>query len=1227
MTQIAIPAGDSIFLPGLDGELHSKHGNAWVPAGYSCWEMSCRADTTVKANEDFEKRAFGISADTRSDRTYVALTARRWSGKSRWKHDKIGSGLWKDVRAYDADDLEQWLEQCPAVALRFAEELGIYGPGVESLATFLEKWCVQSFPRITPEALQAGRAEHSAKLVERISRVLDRGSRDPLAIKADSVQEAAAFAAASLLGNAALAASAIVVTGIDGWRFVEANPNIRIAIAATPMIAEAPTSRPKLVIIIPYASGDMARQFRGVAGQPDDNELQLERAMHSEFEKALQLIGLDENETRRLSVLCGRSWSVFRRQHATNPAIRRPAWLDHPASSALGAVCLVGNWSSGHEADMELVSRIAGRPYAEIEADLLELERLDDSPLLHIGSVWKAKSALELLAIFGDQIGKSALDRYIREVEGILVAPDPQLGLPEEQRYAAAIHNKTRPISALLLEALCDTLVKLAVRGPEVPSLAANNISLRIDRLVRSLLRGADRVRWMSLADQLPALAEASPHEFLVAVEKGIGDPNGGVCALFIESKGTDFGQRCWHAGMLWALETLAWAPHRLKRVSLILAWLCDVRIEGNWGNNPKSSLHDLYRSWFPQTAAAIEQRIDALDFLIEKAPGHAYELLDDLTGPGPDSASHIARPKWRGDDAGAGYGATGPERHKMMVAAIDRQIEMSRGEPGRIARLIGKYAMLDEPRQRRILELLAGCRDASDFEKENIRRELRYTLHWHRNYDEVRDEAALGALLDPLDVIYASVEPEDLIVRHAWLFRNSWVDLPIRTRGDDFEEEGRQRTGMARAALREIFNAQRWAGVLALATGQGEPWVVGSHLSRIGLPQEDLERWIAQESGDLQPGGVATILAGAILCGLSLEDRSKTLDAVFARKAHRDVEWSTRLLILCPHDPNIWRRAEALGQSDLFWSNCSANLWLDECADMAFALRSLVARRRPVSALNACHIKFSPYDPQIIAEMLEGVLQGHEVSESRVPASYVFERAIDYLEVSGQIDEMRLVKLEFALIQAMGFGKEHHAKSLYFVLMSRPEVFVELLCMIYNSRHSEAREIDEVGKAAAANAWHVLHACKQQPGTGKDAIVDPETHAQFIHETRTLAKAQDRLEVCDITLGEIMAHAPEGVDGIWPFEPARRALEETGSQEMLNGFRTGCFNKRGVHSRGAYEGGDQERDLAIHYREHALALEPTHPCVSAVLIDLARSYDQDGIHEDFRARLRQEGH
>lgn len=75
-TQISFPAGDPVALPGFDGELHSDDGNAWIPAGFSCWELSCRSDVVAKANEDFEKRSGSTAASVRATRAYPIGTSR-----------------------------------------------------------------------------------------------------------------------------------------------------------------------------------------------------------------------------------------------------------------------------------------------------------------------------------------------------------------------------------------------------------------------------------------------------------------------------------------------------------------------------------------------------------------------------------------------------------------------------------------------------------------------------------------------------------------------------------------------------------------------------------------------------------------------------------------------------------------------------------------------------------------------------------------------------------------------------------------------------------------------------------------------------------------------------------------------------------------------------------------------------------------------------------------------
>src|SRR5206468_6012414 len=84
----AFPAGDSTGLPGWDGELLSEDGSPWIPKGKSFWEFSCEAQVTKKANEDYNRRTKQIKSKIRKKSTFVVLTARRWSEKSRWLNAK-----------------------------------------------------------------------------------------------------------------------------------------------------------------------------------------------------------------------------------------------------------------------------------------------------------------------------------------------------------------------------------------------------------------------------------------------------------------------------------------------------------------------------------------------------------------------------------------------------------------------------------------------------------------------------------------------------------------------------------------------------------------------------------------------------------------------------------------------------------------------------------------------------------------------------------------------------------------------------------------------------------------------------------------------------------------------------------------------------------------------------------------------------------------------------------
>jgi hypothetical protein len=1231
ITQIAVPAGDSTSHPGWDGEITSEHGNAWVPQGKSFWEMSCEAEAASKANDDYNKRTSDSPEDIRKKSTLVIVTARKWSRKGRWLVDKQAASEWKEVRVYDADDLEQWLEQTPAVKLRFGDEIGLTGHGVEDVERHWNHWAEQTDVKITPEAFFAGRESVRDRFLDKLRKGLQEGIAEPFTIRADSVEEASAFAAAILQGQPHLCSTALIVTDPMGWRFVEQNSSLRIAVAARPEIAERPTHRPGTIVIIPYATGDMTGRFGRTADRENEAEIVLERPKIHEFEKALVSIGLDEGDAKRLSPSTGRSWSVLRRRRALNPSIRRPAWLDAKQVSSLSTLCLLGAWSASKSADRSIVSELARRDYEDIEQDLRHLALLDDAPILEIGDVWRAKSPLELLDLFGERITRDEIDRFFEIAKRVLAAPDPVLELQEHDRYAAQIHGKVRPESGLLIRSICDTLVKLSVRGPQVPALAAAGVEAKVSLFVRDLLHNADGARWLSLASLLPDLAEAAPEVFLKCIEVSLGDFDAPVTRLLTETSDSGSMGRCWHAGLLWSLERLAWAPQRLTRIALLLARLALTEIKGNWANSPKRTLNDLFRSWLPQTAANLDQRISALEQLIKKEPDIAFDLLDRLVNSGPDSATPSARPSWRDDDAGAGRGVPHSERHGMLVAAADRLIACAKGEPRRIAKVMEKIRIFDPPRASATLALAEEFTrpEAADDDKEIIRAALRKVIHWQRNYGNLRG-AALKNHLGRLEGLYERLLPNDPIVRYRWLFSDGQPSIPNGVPDNDYTKQAQLVEAARLAALTELYETYGLSGIEQLAACCSNLGEIGLCLAKLDVPDALILAWVIENGDDCSGRGpMLTVIQG--LLRASAADRvHQILNAVLkaARQAHWSAEKIARFLTLSNNDRETWNTAASLGQEveSAYWNVCTPSFWIrDDEGDFDVAVRRLVAAGRPRSALQFCSISWTKVDPLLIADMLEGLLRGDEPNGPLLD-SYHIGQALDRLEQSSALERNRLMSIGFRLIPALGYEGEHRAASLYAGLMSDPKLFTELLCLVYWPANREHREaIPEKSKVAAQIAWQVLHACRRQPGSRNDGQIDQEEFVRFIDETRRLCKDADRLVACDSQLGQILAHASPDIDGVWPPAPVRDLLNRPELEEMRNSFAIGAMNKRGVTSRAYDEGGSQERELAATFRAHARVLHNSHVYVAATLEQLASSYENDGLQEDLQAKLRRE--
>lgn len=1219
-TALAMPAGDSINEPGWDGITHTIDGNPWVPLGPARWEMGCDSRPQAKASEDFAKRVFETSVGEMTATTFVFVTPRRWRQREAWRQVAEEAAPWRAVRALDADDLEAWLERAPAVTLWFAELLGLSGSGIESVDSFWQRWRGQPRYRLTSEALLADRGAAAQRFDELIS-----AQAPIISVEADSQEEAVAFACVRIV-SLSLSSGAACISAVDGWRFVDSNATLRVVIACSSEVAAARAPREGVSLVVPLRRGDRTEGPLGAMSRvaPTDSPIvSLARPSSSAFEQELVRLGEEESDAARLARSAGRSWSVYRRVCAKNPAISHPAWLNHSFLRTLSTLCLLGSWNGAKRGDRTCVEAIDGRPYEELELDLRSLSRVDDSPVVHIATVWRAKSPLELLHLCAAALTSAALDRFFSVAGAVLAKPDPSLELDEEKRWMASVYGKTRDESGVVIDAIADSLVKLSVYAERGSGNSSDAILGRVKSLVRQLLHDASGEQWLSASGVLRELAEAAPDEFLSAVDNSLRCSPRAVTRLISESSDSGGFGRCWHADLLWALELLAWSPERLHRVADALARLSTVPVPGNWGNTPARSLQSLFRAWWPQTMAWSERRLAVLDRLIQDHNESAWSLMVSMLPRGSQWASANASPLWREDDAGKAD-LRGQVDLQYLSEIGARVIAQAAGRPERIATLVASLDSFDGTYRDSVVRLVEAAKEFDDDGRASIRDSLCKYLGWHNSYNQDGGRKS-RAVADQLRPMFDQLAPADPIKANLWLFASDWITLP------DGKEQDHElhRESLARErgrALESVIASLGWSGISRLASEAAAPGLVGWEIGISALDPIEIAGWMVERQRTLGWAQVDLVLRG-LLAGMCDEKRVATLDLAIAQlKDQGSTSAIPELLVSAPFAPDSWKLLESIDDElrVKYWATVVPGFCRLDRVDMSTAVEQLSKRGRARSAFQL--VKYEPehVDPLVLKGVLDAIRSGAE-PDGLLPDGWHIGKAIRAIEAAGQLPRRDLAMLEFAFFRALEHT-EHGTRNLYAELLADPSLFMECVCLVYKPRNSEPEPVSDSLQAAAELAWHILHSGRGTPGKRSDGSIDAVELKRWVVEIRRLAAASDRAAVADVTVGEWLSECQPDSDGTWPPSVIAQVLDDDQHEDIRRGFYTGVLNNRGATSRAMGEGGAQERVLAARFRERAGAAANRFPRVAEMLNSIAKSYEHDARREDDESDLRSEG-
>lgn len=1198
------PGNDDAERAGWDGRVEAERATPWIPQGSSGWEFGCNQDIKSKADKDFGKRTRSVPESERHSVTFVFVTPRRWKRKNDWEKTRREERQWKDVRVFDASDLEQWIEQSIPAQIWFAHETGIPSQGVFSLEKCWEHWQADCEPVLVPSLFDQALRESKT----RVERWLADPPGEPLKIAADSTAEALAYLH--------------IVFSEEEPPFKKNRD--RVAVFKQPGILPDLLSAESGLIVVstsPETERELAPYRKSlktilVYSQNMANvnpDITLKPLNYFALDASLKEMGFNRDDVDRYRRECGYSLTVLRRRLSKLPKVRTPQWAGTEHTEKLIPMVFAGAWNSNNETDNFLVSELADG--MDVETEILKLRQLEDSPVWILNSYRGIKSRMDALFAVSESVTKSDIERFLQVAEIVLSEDDPALDLHEDQQWLALLYGKSREISDLLRASVISSLVLLAVHGNGLFQKRTDfDIEARIQETIKKLLCPLTGRVLEAQSDILPAYAEAAPDTFLSIVERDL-DENGEseILKLFRSAEASSFRSSP-RVELLWALESLAWSGEHLTRAVETLARLAEEETADNWANSAINTLATIFWPAAPQTSADADQLIGVFNRLADKFPDIGWVLCMKQIKP-ESRINPTHRPKWRTDGYGHGQPVSDDYRKFVRNAAknaIDRNPH-TKETLADLAQSLGPPTVIPHEWWPEIWELV------KDWHKN------RKTLDADRAYlrEAIRVSVDFKAFPEA-EKAYNMLEPSDCVLKHEWLFRSNATGYS-RTEIEDPDFNIRQHEERIKSkrisALSEIYSEHGLGGLIRLAGLAKGQHSIGKLALRVDSFGDDEAKELllntldgmTEENRSQMKNLIREILEN--LEPVSCKNILKKLSEVSSEEAF------LKVLLLAPFGSMAWEFANNLEdeKKSQYWKEVKPAYLMTDPVQINEAVERLMQAGRALETASLAQHQLRKIETRRIVRLLESIAEEvGESGENYGPDPMFVEKAFAQLDERAEIQRNKIAALELAYVDFL----KHSRRGVPCIedrINQYPEFFAQIISMEYGRGDLKKDEKnvstpDNKVKENALKAYALFYSLKRLPGRDEFGELKPENLLEWIRKVRSACKRSGQLEFCDYRIGELLSKSPDGKDGIWPCETVRDALEKIYSEEIRRGFRTERINSRGA--RMGFDGGP-EREIEREYRESAEKIKYSHPKASKMLQEFADYYLDLANHND----------
>ncbi|MGQ2965943.1 hypothetical protein, partial [Methylophilus sp.] len=842
---------------------------------------------------------------------------------------------------------------------------------------------------------------------------------------------------------------------------------------------------------------------------------------------------------------------------------------------------LAGAWSTTSELDKEILKDLSQKStYDEYESNLRPLLLLEDPPIDRVKDTWATRSQADAFYFIHQLMGNKEQELFKQSVLKVLGAEAAELD-PEAPFSSAP--DPAKSYSTWLKNGLANMLLQIVSISEDggFSVIGASNQAF-VDSIIQALPGwGRRHETIVAISEQLATIAEASPNSFLDALESLLEGESKEVSALFNDSDKSIFAKTSPHTYLLWALELLAWDPKHLTKVCELLMRLASIDPGGSTSNRPINSLKEILLPWSPNTYAECAHRLDCLDQLIKINAELGWELLIKLIPSNHDTSFPTQKPRLRDVTPRKPEVLTNAIVWKAQGHIVNRAIELAATSESRLTSLIGYISNFGPDERNKSLSTI------NTFLEQNT--STRESSVWSKLRDEVKrqeffrtaDWALEDSELQKFKTVVEIHQPKDPLIKYTWLF-DDWMPHVGK-----FEDQLEEKTESSRIeAVLTIFEHSGVRGIYDLISRTKIKHLVIETLAKCDFSIEIYTQLAPYLLNDEEPSLEAISTLSAVASVKFGEAWTRYVSLILQLPSMIQ-SIRTSLVINWAQNQKTWDFIESLGPEDemAYWTSLNHLPVTGSKEDLDTAIQKFLNYGKAYQVIYSLYNRTPEVETQKILQIL-----GTAISEINSNPkllnhmfSYYLEKILSNLRLRPELKLEDLAKIEFAYINAL----DHDIKdlSIHRYIAENPNFYMELISNVFVADGEEPPESTPATKSQATASFNVLNTLKTLPGQSGDHV-NFEHLENWITEVRSIALLKKRVDITDQYIGHILAHSPiDDSDQLWPHKSVRIVIENLRNEWIENGIAIERFNMRGVFSRGHYEGGIQELNIADRYR------------------------------------------